>query len=321
MPSSGRRALVVGIDDYAAAPLAGCVNDALALSHLLSVHEDGSPNFAVKLQTAPAGSVTRASLRQGITDLFTEADDCDVALFYFSGHGTENDLGGYLVTQDATRYDEGVSLTDVLALANASSARERVIMLDSCHSGHLGTVPATGTHGSHLQEGVSILTAARSAQYAMESGGQGVFTELLCGALGGGASDVLGDTTVAAVYAYVEQALGPWDQRPMFRANVAKLVSLRRTRPAVPLEDLRQLPGWFPSPDAVFPLDPSFEPDAAPQSQENEATFARLQKCRAAKLVEPVDEEHMYYAAMNSKGCRLTPLGVHYWRLAQGGLL
>ena len=33
-------------------------------------------------------------------------------------------------------------------------------------------------------------------------------------------------------------------------------------------------------------------------------------------LVVPVDEEHMYYAAMNSRACRLTALGAQYWRLA-----
>ena len=33
-------------------------------------------------------------------------------------------------------------------------------------------------------------------------------------------------------------------------------------------------------------------------------------------LIVPVDEEHMYYAAMNSKSCRLTALGAQYWRLA-----
>jgi hypothetical protein len=321
MPNQSRRALVVGIDDYSGAPLAGCVNDANAVAELLSKHADNSPNFAVQLMTAPSASVTKVALLRAIKKLFNEADDCDVALFYFSGHGTENDLGGYLVTQDAAQYDEGVSLTDVLALANASRARERVIILDSCHSGHLGTVPATGSDVGQLSEGVSVLTAARSTQYAMEVRGRGVFTELVCGALEGGASDVVGETTVAGVYTYVEQALGPWDQRPMFRANVAKLVSLRANQPSVALETLRLLPSWFPSTGTVFALDPSFEPTEKPKNVVNEALFAKLQKCRASKLVEPVDEDHMYYAAMHSTGCTLTPLGIHYWRLAQNGRL
>jgi uncharacterized caspase-like protein len=316
-----RRALLVGIDDYTAAPLAGCVNDATAMAGLLAEHADGSPNFDVKLLTAPTETVSRAELRKAVQDLFGKATDCDVALFYFSGHGTENDLGGYLVTQDAAAYDEGMALSSVLTLANDSEARERIIILDSCHSGHLGTVPAAGSSAVQLQEGVSVLTASRSTEYAMEVGGGGLFTDLVVGALEGGASDVLGETTVAAVYAYVEQALGPWDQRPMFRANVAKLVSLRCNQASVPREILRLLPGWFPTADSVFALDPSYEPDAEPAHADKEAVFGQLQKCRASKLVEPVGEEHMYFAAMKSTGCRLTPLGVHYWRLAQGGRL
>lgn len=316
-----RRALLVGIDDYETAPLAGCVNDANAMARLLGQHADQSPNFSIKLMTAPPGSVSKASLRKAVQDLFGKAGDCDVALFYFSGHGTENDLGGYLVTQDAKAYDEGVGLSDVLTLANNSAARERIIILDSCHSGHLGTVPESGSSSVQLQEGVSVLTASRSTEYAVEAGGGGLFTGLVAGALEGGASDVLGETTVAAVYAYVEQALGPWDQRPMFRANVAKLVSLRCNQASVSKETLRMLPGWFPTQDAIFPLDPSYEPDAIPAHPANEEVFAQLQKCRASKLVEPVGEDHMYYAAMRSTGCKLTPLGVHYWRLAQGGHL
>jgi hypothetical protein len=321
MLKDSRRALIVGIDDYQGAPLAGCVNDAIAMAALLGAHADGSPNFATHLQIAPSDTVTTVGLRKAVKELFGNATDCDIALFYFSGHGTENNLGGYLVTQDAQKYDEGMALTEILALANDSAARERIVILDSCHSGHFGEVPALGSSAVVLQEGVAVLTASRGSQYAMESGGGGIFTDLVKGALAGGASDVVGETTVAAVYAYVEQALGPWDQRPMYRASVSKLVSLRTNAPAVDKDTLRLLPGWFPTADAVLPLDPSFEPDASPKHNEHEEVFTKLQRCRAAKLVEPVDEEHMYYAAMNSTGCRLTPLGVHYWRLAQGGLL
>ena len=319
MPNERRRALVVGIDDYPGAPLAGCVNDANALAALLKTHEDGSPNFALKTITQPSQRITRATLRSALSKLFSDHDEADVALFYFSGHGTENNLGGYIVTPDASQYDAGVSLVEVLTLANRSKARECVIILDSCHSGHLGAVPAIDNEQAHLREGVSILTASRAAQEAVESGGRGLFTELVCGALDGGAADVLGDTTVAGVYAYVDQALGPWDQRPLFKASLSKLVSLRSNRLSVSLDILRQLPAWFPTADHLFPLDPSYEPDAEPQDPDHQEVFSHLQRCRASKLVEPVGEEHMYFAAMNRTTCRLTPLGVHYWRLAQSG--
>jgi hypothetical protein len=37
--------------------------------------------------------------------------------------------------------------------------------------------------------------------------------------------------------------------------------------------------------------------------------------------VVPVGEEHLYYAAINRRSCRLTPLGQFYWTLANTGKL
>jgi uncharacterized caspase-like protein len=312
-----RRALVIGLDDYPTAPLSGCVNDARRVAALLARNHDGSVNFDVQLVTAPTAKVTRARLRARIDELLR--DEADVALLYFSGHGTENDLGGFLVTPDATTYDEGVPLTDVLTWANASKVKQIVIALDSCHSGALGNVPAVNNSAAILREGISILTASRATQTAVEVGGQGLFTALFCGALEGGAADVVGSVTAASVYAYIDQSLGAWGQRPLFKAHLSILAPLRTTPPAVTLEVLRRLPEWFPLPEVEYRLDPSYERTAQPRNKTNEAIFADLQRCRAAKLVEPVGEEHMYYAAMRSKSCRLTELGKHYRRLGEDG--
>jgi uncharacterized caspase-like protein len=311
-----RRALLVGIDDYPTAPLAGCVNDARAMAALIARHADNSPNFDVQLLTSDKDTITRAALRASIEKLF-QHDKADVALLYFSGHGTENDLDGFLVTPDAARYEEGVGLTEVLTMANQSKTNEVVLILDSCMSGALGQLPATGSNQATLREGVAILTASRAGQVSMESGGRGVFTELVCGALDGGAADVLGHVTAASIYAYVEQALGSWDQRPLFKAHVATLTPLRKTTPAVKLETLRQLSDWFTTPNAAFPLDPSYEHTTDPQDEQHQDIFRGLQEMSRCKLVEPIGEEFMYYAAVNSKACRLTPLGQQYWRMAQ----
>ena len=40
-----RRALLVGINDYPSAPLAGCVDDAKAMQRLLHRNHDGRVNF------------------------------------------------------------------------------------------------------------------------------------------------------------------------------------------------------------------------------------------------------------------------------------
>jgi Caspase domain len=314
-----RRALIVGIDNYPLAPLAGCVADASRISSLLSRNADGSPNFDCRLLTNPPSTIGARDLRQAIQELF--AQPADIALFYFSGHGTENNLGGYLVTPDATLYQEGVAMTDVLSLANNSKVSQVVLMLDCCHSGHLGGAPEIANAAAVLRQGVSVLSASRAGEASLETSDGGVFTSLVCAALEGGGADVLGNVTTASVYSYVDEALGSWDQRPLFKTHVFRMTSLRRDNPAVPHPELRRLPELFPDPTDELPLDPSYEPTADPPNPVNEEVFAILQRCRAAKLVEVVGEQHLYYAAMNSTSCRLTPLGQRYWRLAQAGRL
>lgn len=314
-----RRALLVGIDDYPQAPLSGCVNDATRLHARLTTHEDGSPNFHCRLVTSSAAAVTGRRLMAHVEELL--AGEADVALLYFSGHGTASNFGGFLVAQDFRDERDGVRMTDILQAVNESSVQEVLVLLDCCFSGAFGQMPAFDNRQALLREGVSVLTASRSAESAMERDGGGVFTSLVCAALDGGAADVSGIVTTAGVYSYLDESLGAWDQRPLFKAHVSRLVTLRRCRPAVPLEVLRQFPAWFPEPDDELPLDPSYEPDAEPQDPDHERIFAQLQKCRAAKLIEPVGADHMYFAAMESRSCRLTPLGQHYRRLANEGLL
>jgi len=314
-----RKALLVGIDDYPGAPLSGCVNDANRMHTLLRSHRDDTPNFECRKLASSEDTIDRTTLRRAVEELFT--GDVDVAMFFFAGHGTFNNLGGYLVTQDAERYDEGVAMSDVLTLANVSAAREVVIVLDCCHSGAFGQLPVQDNDKAILRLGVSVLSACRDSESAVESADGGLFTSLVCEALDGGAADVCGKVTVAGVYAYVDEVLGAWQQRPLFKSHVSRLVALRCCQPALPLEVLRLLPKYFAAPGNDFPLDPSYEPDAEPHDEDHERIFGHLQRYRAARLLVPVGEEHLYYAAMRSKPCRLTALGRFYWQLAKGGKL
>jgi uncharacterized caspase-like protein len=231
-----KAALLVGINDYPRAPLTACVRDVMALHPLLLKNEDGSPNFHCVTLTSPADAyddtaapISRALLLEQLEKLFSRR--LDVALFYFSGHGVVTSRGGFLATQDTRRYEEGVSMEDLLNLANKSKSDEVAIILDCCYSGKFGTAEAGKEGYASLREGVSVLAASSAAEPAVEQSGHGVFTSLVCGALEGGASDVIGQITAASVYAYVDQALGAWDQRPMFKANLARLTPLRSSRP------------------------------------------------------------------------------------------
>ncbi len=248
-----RRALIVGIDDYGGAPLHGCVSDANAVAVVLETHGTGSPNFQVRIMTSPSDEVTRPKLREAIEKLF--ATDCDIALLYFSGHGFVRSADGYIVTKDAAKYDEGIAMTDILKVANASLVKNKVIILDCCYSGNMGTPNIEEGGVAQLSEGLTVLTASRGSEVAMEKGGGGVFTDLVVAALQGGAADLRGHITPGSIYAYVDQALGAWDQRPIFKTNVTRFTSLREVQPQVPLQTLRKIVSYFPSPQDEHALE------------------------------------------------------------------
>ncbi|GAA2552406.1 caspase family protein [Winogradskya consettensis] len=329
-----RKALIVGIDHYTHLPrLTGCVNDARAVSAALGRHADGSVNFAdprVLTSSSPSGRVLRAGLRDAVRRLFS--GDAEIALFYFAGHGSVDDAGGFLCGSDSRDGNDGLALAEVMTFANRSAATNRVIILDSCRSGIAADHPLTRGL-AEVTSGMTVLTASTEDQFAEETpgGGAGVFTSLLVDALHGAAANLVGDITPGSVYAHIDQSLGPWMQRPVFKTNVRRFVSLRTVPPPLASDELRALTTHFPEPGHDFALDPSYEPERSaeqaadpaipPPDPTHTATFRVLQNYVKVNLLLPVGAPHMWHAAMLSKSCRLTPLGRHYWRLVDKGLL
>ncbi|OQW71323.1 MAG: peptidase C14 [Proteobacteria bacterium ST_bin13] len=314
-----RKALVVGIDHYqSCGSLYGCVNDAHSVKAVLERNSDGTVNFGVKLLAASGetNAVNRKPLKAAIIELFS--DNSDVALLYFAGHGHIEATGGYILSSDSNAGDEGIPLSEILTFANQSKAKSKIIILDSCHSGIAGTPPGAAAN-AELSEGLTIMTASTAEQYATEEDGNGVFTTLLVDALNGAAANLLGEVTPGSVYAHIDQSLGEWDQRPVFKTNVKNFVSLRKVQPPISLAELHMLKDLFPSAGFQFQLDPDFEPESPTPNNEKCQKFGILQKYNRVNLLVPVDAPHMWHAAMASKTCRLTVLGEHYRRLVQKG--
>ena len=327
-----RRALLVGINSYDhMKSLSWCIDDVLAMRQVLEFHENHASNFSCHIMCgsesvpdapdSPSGGerITFNRLRFALEELFAYDD---MVLFYFSGHGYQTDRGVYLVAQDGTRTLPGILLNDVLAMANASPAREVLLIIDSCFSGALGEPDQTRDIANlYLRPGVTLLAAAKPNQQAIEQGGRGLFTHLVIGALKGGASDVRGYVSSTAIYAYVEQALGPWDQRPIYKSNAAQLSPIRYCIPDIGDDELRRLPQFFPRPDHHFYLDFSYESTRAESIPEHIAIFKIFKRYQTARLLRPTFDEDLYFAAIRNHPVELTPLGRFYWQLSKNNLL
>jgi caspase domain-containing protein len=315
-----KRALLVGIDQYQHMPaLTGCVADATVLCKMLQNHENEEPNYDCRLLTSTDKQpVTREVLRARVEELFLNAEDH--VLFYLSGHGKSTRSGAFLVTQDGTMGDPGLPMDQLLNLANQSKAKTILLILDCCYAGQLGDPSLLqdrdGLQTALLREGVTILAASRSSERAYMAEEHSVFTKLLLGALAGGAADVRGRVSAASIYAYIEQVLNSWEQRPMYKSHAAHLPPVRLCKPSVPDKLLRELPKLFPEEASKYTMAPSYEHTHPTARQSHVDVFNKFKVLRNARMLSIQAGKDLYSIALESGWVRLTPLGQFYWLLA-----
>jgi hypothetical protein len=311
-----RKALLIGIDVYSNfSKLAGCAADAKRMCQMLETHEDGTRNYDCQLFTGSRKRpIDRDFLRQKWELLFE--DFKDEILFYYSGHGAKTNTGAQIATRDGTGTNPGLAMDDLLTLAYQSRAREVVLILDCCYAGGMGD-PAILGGNAFLREGVTILAASSSMGIAKEVAGHGVFTDLVLSALNGAVADVRGNVSAAAIYGFVEQALGGWDQRPIYKSYASQASPIRRCKPHVSNEILRDLLTLFKKTDSVHRMNPSYEYTHTSAKKEKVEIYNKFKILRDARLLRTSDGDDLYFNAINSGSVMLTPLGQFYWNLSK----
>lgn len=330
---NNRCALIVGINEYLETDnLHNAVTDAESMKALLHRHQDGTINYECRLlcDTMEDGRpITRGALRQACQELFL---DCQgEILFYFSGHGFLDHGGGYIATYDATVGDWGLSMQEIIDLADQSPASDILIILDCCHSGALGNsgalrLPTPGAGPlAVLRENMTIMAASQAPQNSVESGGHGCFTAALIDALDGGAADHLGWVTAPSMYAYANRRFGGWGQHPVYKTHATSVNVVRQCAPLIERLKLRELVKYFPTVDHKYQLDPEYEPEKDEKGRLHEpvnhakVAIAHLFKdYRDAGLLKPtIPGEQLYWTAKNSHTVELTPRGREYWMLVK----
>jgi len=106
--------------------------------------------------------------------------DVDIALFYFAGHGYIEDTGGSCARATANGRRRLIVVRGDDDRKQLSGAN-KVIILDSCHSGIAGN-RADNRATAEIKEGTTLLTASTAEQYAVEDPDRG------CGRIYGPAS-------------------------------------------------------------------------------------------------------------------------------------
>ncbi|PJJ40514.1 caspase family protein [Hallerella succinigenes] len=307
-----RKAVVIGVDHSSGNPLNSCILDAQEISKLLSKNADGSDNFEItELHDATVNEALNA-----VQELFQS--EADVALFYFSGHG-----GLYQSVGSLQMTDGPLMLKGLMESVLESNSQNRIVILDSCFSGDVGNILS---NQSLLVPGVTFMSACKRNEVSKCVKGRcSLYTSCIVDALSGGAADLFGDVSLDSIHSYADKILSSGGQHPVFKTSANEFLSLRKAAPRISKDELKEALLLFPNVDSQFQLDPSFEETNVDGSQdrhlkpyaidENVRIFKKLQRLQGFGLVIPNDADYMYWAAMKSKSCSLTPIGQAYWRI------
>jgi WD40 repeat protein len=236
-----RDALIVGINAYQYLPsLQAPARDAEAIAQRLHtsgefrVHRLPEIIQSGKSQVGQKTPVTLQELEAALINLFKPKGNNPphTALFYYSGHGIQRDAGireGYLAVSDANP-DKGfcgLSLFWLRRLLQESPVRQRIVILDCCHSGELLNFLEADPGA---QAGTDRLFMAASKEYetAYESleSPYSVFTQALITGLDPSRTES-GIITNHSLTDWVNHSLKGEIQQPLFESSGSEIILTR----------------------------------------------------------------------------------------------
>lgn len=227
-----RWALIIGIGEYERKDdlnsLRYAVKDANAIRDALVDPQTGTflDDHVILVTNLTPDKPTRDKIFSSLETFRKELKPDETLLIFFSGHGSTIEETAYLLPYNANLNipkDTAISLSDWKQRIEAIPAREKIVVLDACHSG--GVEKNKGSMGemtSAFENAISSLKAQvtfsssqqRQASYEDESFGHGVFTHYLLEALKeSGDEDHDGTVTLQEASAYVAQKVRTWGIR------------------------------------------------------------------------------------------------------------
>lgn len=238
-------AVVVGVGKYTAMPsLKFTDDDAFRFySHLKSPEGGALPDSQIEILVDEGA--TRENILRTMRQYFLKADENDVVLMYFSGHGLE----GCFLPVDFDGYNNKLRHEEIRQIFKQSKAKHKICIADACHSGTLdysGSLATKGPSPVSLQRyyqafedsdgGIALLMSSKAEELSLEDHGlrQGVFTYYVLRGMKG-AADSNGDfiVTIKELYGYVYSKVREYTagaQTPVLTGSYddAMPVSLRR---------------------------------------------------------------------------------------------
>ncbi len=194
-------ATVVGVASYAHMPsLRYTDDDAYQFYAFLKSPEGGAlPDGQV--QVLVDDNATKENILNSMRNTLLNADENDVVLFYFSGHGVE----GAFIPVDFDGFDNRLYHEEIRQILDASKAKHKIVLGDACHAGSLygeyggeeDILASRSTVSGMLDQyysafensdgGLALLMSSKGQEVSLEDSGlrSGVFSHFLIRGLKG----------------------------------------------------------------------------------------------------------------------------------------
>jgi len=195
-----RRALLIGVNRYPVSPLSFCVADARLLADVLTRVAGYEPADVVLMTddlTNRELQPNKAAIQAQLDRILPLCQPNDTLLIFFSGHGIQvNDRSYFCPLDFNATQPSGTALSFDLIRQQLSQCRaaQKLLVLDSCHSGGAVNTPFTPANAETGEQfsrarGLITLASCRSRESSLESGrnGHGIFSLSLARGLTGAA--------------------------------------------------------------------------------------------------------------------------------------
>jgi WD40 repeat protein len=215
--------LAVGINEYKNSKLNLNYAKPDAVSFSKIVNSNSTSLFKkIRLHTLYDQEASRFNILRKLDELAAEAQQEDVFIFYYAGHGSMIDNKFYFIpTENLRLYDqnglqkEAIEARVIQEKLKNIAALKQLIVMDACQSG--GSVELLATRGANEEKaiaqlsrstGIHVLASAGSEQFAAEFSelGHGLFTYVLIKGLEGEADGAPkdGKVTIYELKSYID---------------------------------------------------------------------------------------------------------------------
>lgn len=211
-------AVIVGVGRYQHMPFLRFTDDDAYQFYAFLKSPKGGALRDNQLKVLIDEDATRDNILRTMRSTLHQADENDVILFYFSGHGLE----GSFIPSDFDGWNNRLHHEEIKKIMEDSRAKHKLVFGDACHSGSLSSInggdflAAKSPDQNNLKKyyeafentkgGLAFMMSSRGEEVSLEDGGlrSGIFSHFLIEGLNGYAdSDQDKIITIQELYNYV----------------------------------------------------------------------------------------------------------------------